>query len=461
MPTACGERRRGLNAASVEPRHVSGRVAALRASALLTLALAVALVAPARAQESDQRIEALERQNEALQRQNEEMQRQLDLLLGEIQAVKQRLPSAPVTGAGPVTGAAPGPAAGPGPVSAATPPVVTSGEDRVKLTISGFVHRAINIAYDGDKTKVYNVDPDAANSRFRLVGSAQVADDVEVGTTIEIGVAPNASGQVSQDNEDAGDKFDQRVIEMTAKSERFGKVSLGKGSTASDNTAQVDLSGTNIVLYSSTNQPVGGLLFVEKDGELSDVSISDAFNNFDGLGRLSRIQYDSPVFAGFSFGTTYADDQRADAALRWAAEIGDFKAAAAGSIFDPSKDDVDYGLAASASILHQETGLNLTVAGGEEKTGSGGDRYQLYLKGGWIADFFDFGSSHFGLHGARTGNLPTSGDEGWTLGTAFVQRLEDFGIELYTKLSVYDLDRDNDPSVDQIVTITAGSRVKF
>ncbi len=49
MPTACGERRRGLNAASVEPRHVSGHVAALRASALLTLALAVALVAPARA----------------------------------------------------------------------------------------------------------------------------------------------------------------------------------------------------------------------------------------------------------------------------------------------------------------------------------------------------------------------------------------------------------------------------
>ncbi len=428
---------------------------------LLTLVLAVVLVAPVRAQESDQRIEALERQNEALERQNEEMQRQLDLLLGEIQAVKQRLPSAPVTGAGPVTGAAPGPAAGPGPVSAATPPVVTSGEERVKLTISGFVHRAINIGYDGDKTKVYNVDPDAANSRFRLVGTAQVTDDVEVGTEIELGIAPNASGQVSQDNEDAGDKFDQRVTQMTLKSKRFGKMSLGKGSTASDNTAQVDLSGTNIVLYSSTNQPVGGLLFVEEDGELSDVSISDAFNNFDGLGRLSRIQYDSPVFAGFSFGTTYADDQRADAALRWAAEIGDFKAAAAGSIFDPSKDDVDYGLAASASILHQGTGLNLTVAGGEEKTGSGGDRYQLYLKGGWIADFFDFGSSHFGLHGARTGNLPTSGDEGWTLGTAFVQRLEDFGIELYTKLSVYDLDRENDPSVDQIVVLSAGSRVKF
>jgi predicted porin len=348
-----------------------------------------------------------------------------------------------------------------GPVAADTPPLVASGQDRVKLTISGLVHRAVNVAYDGDKTKIYHVDPVAANSRFRLVGSAEVTDDIEIGTEIEVGVAPNSSERVSQDNEDAGDKFDLRIVEAALDSKRYGKLTIGKGSAASDNTAQVDLSGTNVVLYSSATHPVSGLKFVEKDGELTDVKIGDVFDNFDGLGRESRIQYDSPKFAGFSFGTTYADDQRADAALRWAAEIGDFKAAAAGSIFDPSKDDVDYGLAASASILHQETGLNLTVAGGEEKTDSGGDRYQLYLKGGWIADFFDFGSSHFGLHGARTGNLPTSGDEGWTLGTAFVQRLEDFGIELYTKLSVYDLDRDNDPSVDQILALTFGSRIKF
>ena len=465
MPPACGERRRGLDAGPVEPRHVSGHVAALRAGALLTLALAVALVAPARAQENDRLIEALERQNELLQRQNEEMQRQneemqrqLDLLRDDIQAVKQRLPSAPVAGAG--TGAEPGPVAVPGPVAAA-PRSVTSGQDRVKLTISGHIHRAINLARDGDQTKIYHVDSDAANSRFRLVGSAQVTDDIELGTAIEIGVAPNSSGDVSQDNEDAGDDFDQRITEFTFKSKRLGKLSVGKGSTASDNTAQVDLSGTNVVLYSSVNHPVGGLKFVDKDGELTDVQINDVFKNFDGLGRESRIQYDSPKFAGFSFGTTYADDQRVDAALRWAAEIGEFKAAAAASIFDPSKEDVDYGLASSGSILHQGTGLNLTLAGGMEKTDTGGDRYQGYIKGGWIANFFDFGSSHFGVHAARTGNLPTPSDMGWTVGAAYVQRLEDFGTELYTKLSVYDLDRDNDESVDKIIALTAGSRVKF
>ena len=455
MPPACGERRRGLDAGPAEPRHVSGHVAALRAGALLTLALAVALVAPARAQENDRLIEALERQNELLQRQNEEMQRQLDLLRDDIQAVKQRLPSAPVAGAG--TGAAP--VAGPGPVAAA-PPLVTSGQDRVKLTISGHIHRAMNVAKDGDRTKVYHVDPDSSNSRFRLVGSAQLIDGVELGTNIEIGVRPNSSGDVSQDNEESGDDFDQRIVEMTVNG-RFGKMSFGKGSTASDNTAQVDLSGTNVILYSAVNHPVGGLKFVDEDGELTDVRINDVFNNFDGLGREDRIQYDSPTIAGFSFGTTYASDQRADAAIRWAAEIGDFKAAAAGSIFDPSKAGVDYGWAGSTSILHKETGLNLTFSSGAEKTDSGGDRNQIYLKGGWIANIFDFGSSNFGVHGARTSNLPTPSDDAWTFGAAFVQKLDDFGAELYTKFSIYDLDRDNDASVDQIHALTVGSRVKF
>ncbi len=464
IPTARGKRRRGLNAVSAEPRHILGHVAALRASALLATAFAVALVGPVRAQENDRRIEALERQNEVLARQNEALQRQMEVLLQDMQAVKQRLPLALPPPEAQLTLPLPaGPAVLPGPVTADGEPLVTRGEERVKLTVSGFVHRALNLVDDGDRTKVYNVDPVAANSRFRFVGSAQVTDDVELGAAIEIGVAPNSSERVSQDDEDVGDKFDQRVTEMTVDSKRFGKLSLGKGSTASDNTAQVDLSGTNIVLYSSTGQPVSGLKFREKGGskDLTDVRIRDAFNNFDGLGREERVQYDSPTFAGFTFGTTYASDQRADATVRWSSEIGDFKAAAAGAVFDPNKDDVDIGLDGSASVLHKGTGLNLTLAAGMEKTDDGGNRSQLYIKGGWIANFFDFGSSHFAIDAATLANLPTSSDESWTVGAAYVQRVEDYGVELYAKVSVYDLDRDNDPSVDQIMQFTVGSRVKF
>ena len=105
--------------------------------------------------------------------------------------------------------------------------------------------------------------------------------------------------------------------------------------------------------------------------------------------------------------------------------------------------------------------MNLTLAAGMEKTGEGGDRSQFYVKGGWIANFFDIGSSHFAIDAARTANLPSSSDQGWTIGAAFVQMLDDFGVEFYTKIAVYNLDRDNDPNVDQIMAFTVGSRVKF
>ena len=467
VPTAFGKGRRGLKAESVKSPLVSSCVVALCASVLLSLSLTVALDAPAMAQDDDQRIGALESQNQELLRQNEEMRRQMDLLRQEMQtvmeAVRQQPPQAAPIEAIRQQPPQAAPAAAPRPTNADTKRSITSGQERVKLAISGHVHRAINLADDGDETEIYQVDPTAANSRFRFVGSAEVTDDIVLGTTIEIAVAPNSSVRVSQDNEDAGDVFDQRITELTFDSRRFGKLSVGKGPTARAGTAQVDLSGTSVVLYSGTQHPVDGLKFRQKDGVLTDVKITNAFNNFDGFNRDTRIQYDSPNFAGFSFGTSYAADQSPEAALRWAAEIGDIKAAAAGSIWDPNKDDVDYGLTTSGSILHEGTGLNLTLAGSMEKTdsGAGGDRSQLYLKAGWIVNIFDFGSSHFGVHGALTDNMPTPGDEGWTVGVGYVQRLEDFGTELYTKFSVYDLDRDNDPSVDQILALTFGSRIKF
>ena len=45
---------------------------------------------------------------------------------------------------------------------------VTSGQDRVKLAVSGQVNRAVNIADDGKNTAAYYVDNDASNSRVRL-----------------------------------------------------------------------------------------------------------------------------------------------------------------------------------------------------------------------------------------------------------------------------------------------------
>jgi septal ring factor EnvC (AmiA/AmiB activator) len=70
---------------------------------------------------------------------------------------------------------------------------VTSGQERVKLAISGQVHRAVNVAEDGKNTKAYFVDNDSSNTRVRLVGTAKATEDLTLGTRIEIAIAPNES----------------------------------------------------------------------------------------------------------------------------------------------------------------------------------------------------------------------------------------------------------------------------
>jgi multidrug efflux pump subunit AcrA (membrane-fusion protein) len=177
--------------------------------------------------------------------------------------------------------------------------VVTSGQERVKLDISGLVNRAVNVADDGMSTKAYFVDNDASNTRFRLVGTGKVTDDLTIGSRLEVALTSNESSEVSQDDETPGNFGDVRWAEVSFDSKRFGKLSLGKGDTASNNSAEVDLSRTNVVQYASVAAIAGGLQFRDNDDNLTGVKVSNAFNNLDGLSRQDRVRYDTPTFHGF------------------------------------------------------------------------------------------------------------------------------------------------------------------
>ena len=188
------------------------------AAGALLLFGALLLTPPAAAQE-DPRIEQL-------QRQIEELQRQLDELRGE---VENRMPPPPVA-----------------PPEAVQP--VVSGADRIRLSISGQVNRALLFSEDGEQAKVFFVDNDNASSRIRLEAAGELTEDLAVGAVIEAELQSNSTREVSQDNESTGSaSFADRRVEVYVESATFGQVWLGQGHTASDNTSEVDLSGTGVV----------------------------------------------------------------------------------------------------------------------------------------------------------------------------------------------------------------------
>jgi len=340
---------------------------------------------------------------------------------------------------------------------------VTSGQERVKLSISGQLNRAVNMVDDGKNTKAYYVDNDASNSRVRFVGTAKATDDLTIGSKIELAVAPNESSDVSQGNEESGDFFDQRWAEVSLDSKRFGKLSLGKGDTASNNSAEVDLSKTDVIQYASIADIAGGIQFRQKNGDdtLTGVSVSDAFKDLDGLSRKSRVRYDTPTFYGFHLATSAVSDQRYDGSLWWGGQGYGFKAAGAVAVAYPNEDNTDLQYDGSFSLLHEATGLNLTLSAALQERDNQGDANNMWVKVGWLTRFFSFGETAFAVDYDRSVNLPTGRDEGYSAGAAIVQQFEDYGTELYLQYRLFSLDRDGDPNVQDINVGTIGARVKF
>jgi len=346
--------------------------------------------------------------------------------------------------------------------------VVTSGNDRVRLAISGQINRAVNMVDDGAKTEAFFVDNDVSNSRLRFVGSADVTDDTTLGSIIEVAFSPNNSSDVSQDDESDGDLTDLRRVEAYARNDSYGRLLFGKGSAAADDTAEYDLSlVAGPIMYSGVADIVGGIVFTDGTNRIGP-GVGTAFFNFDG-DRQDRVRYDSPVIGpGLQISASAGSNERYDASITWGGDYGDWSGVdigsvttlAALSIRNPNDDNVDYRLAGSGSALHNPTGISVTLAGGMDEADTGDNPYNIYGKLGWDTSFFSFGQTGFGIDYTYGENVDAQGDEGTSFGFAAIQLLDDFSTELYAQLRYFDLDRTG-TSFDEIIVGTVGARVKF
>ena len=337
----------------------------------------------------------------------------------------------------------------------------------IRLDVAGQVNPAMNVAGDGDKTKVYFVDNDATASRIRFAGVGIFDRGPQLGTTLEVGFSPNNSFDVSQDNEVAGDFISVRRAEVWVRDDRYGRVMFGQGSTAADNTAEYDLSlVSGPIMTSGVSFVAGGLQFTDGN-ELSGVTIADVFQNFDGQ-RDPRIRYDSPMLGALQLSASAGANQTYGAALTWggdydhwtAKEIGGITTLGAVSISNPNEGGVDFRVAGSWSMLHDASGLSATVSSGYDNT-SGSTPYNVYGKLGWDTHLFDMGDTGFGVDYTWSANVAEANDEGQSVGLAGVQVIDEYGVQLYSQFRWYTVDRGEGPGFDDIYLGTIGSLVRF
>ena len=315
----------------------------------------------------------VKKQLEQSQRQVEQSQRQLEKSQKEIKALKQQVeiltkrveqtPVLPAPGAvpapdaknvvvmqqpgnlpgrsvgPPTTATGVGPPGAPQPVAAAP---VSSGGDKIKISLSGQVDRSEVYGDDGISKNFRNVDNNTSSTRFRIVGEGRANPETTLGTNLEMEVRANPSSTttlVQNAPQAAANVFPTiRQAEVFAAGRDWGGLRLGFGSTASYLTSEFDLSGTFIAQYVVISDEDGGFAFRQKGAALVPggpggrlvlspngafgPAVGSVFNSFNGLVRNDRVRYDSPVWEGLQFSTSYVDDGSWDAALRMGRAIG-------------------------------------------------------------------------------------------------------------------------------------------
>ncbi len=325
----------------------------------------------------------------------------------------------------------------------------------VDFGISGQINRAVMYVDDGNSGKWFFVDNENSSTRFRFTGANDFENGWKVGIVWEVEMQSNSSDEVSMDVSDTSDvTFRERKIEFWVGQE-YGKLWVGQGDMASNGTAEVDLSGTDVAAYSSMAD-VGGSFEFQDDGVGTGITVGGSRSNFDGLSRRDRVRYDTPTFAGFYGSASTAGESRWDGALRYSGDFGWAKLAAAAAYADlgTSSATQDAIISASGSMLF-DFGLNLTLAYGKREQDNT-DPYTWFGKVG-----YQFLEKHaVSAQWMHTENLSAKDDKGDSYGLAYVYSPWK-SVEFYGSYVLHKLDRDTGSDPDDITALFFGGRVKF
>ncbi len=342
--------------------------------------------------------------------------------------------------------------------------MVISSNPNVNLSLYGHVNRAVLFVDNGDTNKWYSVDNSNSQTRLGLNALVDTNTGWKIGGRIEYGIYSNSSSAVNNLNTNAGSGFTLRWAEVNLAHDVFGKISLGKGDTASNNSAEVDLSGTTVASYAGISDMAGGSLWYDGGSStLTDTRIGQVFSDFDGLSRQDRIRYDTPSFSGFSLAGSASSGDAVDGALLYNRQFGGTKVAAAIAAANPGDviANADSLFSGSISVLFP-TGFNATFSSGylEFEDDTRDNATNWWTKLGYQTRLVESGITSFSIDYGETANLRMDDETGKTWAVAAVHNMMDWGTELYIAYRGHSLDS-RSLDVDDIHTVWSGVRVKF
>jgi len=215
------------------------------------------------------------------------------------------------------------------------------GNRKVSLTVSGWVGQQVTWWDDGGQSDVYVNDLGTTlASHVKFTGQAQILPGWTAGYVLHLEAVGSDSLTMNQFDPDGNSVLtgtNNGVGTLQSfwfiKSDQLGKVSVGKQSQASDNTAiLVDGSGS-LVPANWVSFDVNSFFVRDKNtGLLSSLTWGGAggcvWGDCNGA-PTNSVRYDSPTFGGFSVSASWGEDNFWDVAGRYAGEWNSVKVSVA------------------------------------------------------------------------------------------------------------------------------------
>ncbi len=377
------------------------------------------------------------------------------------------------------------------------------GNRKVSLTVSGQVSKTLLIWDDGRDSDTYVVGNKNDQTNFGFAGDAKIAPGVTAGFEIVIRVRDDLSDAVNQASAAGDDGFDVWQAHWYLESETYGKVSVGVASRVSDTAPEADFSEAGIAGYAGMQDIGGGFLLRRNDGALTDLAWGDIISHFNG-DTANIVRYDTPSFGGFIVSASWGEDDIWDVGIRYAYEGSGINFEAVVAYTEVTDEDGEPGrvdqdtVVGSASILHEASGLNFTIAAGQQSsnvavvdldgvTRTPEDSKFIYVKAGWIAklntlgptafygeygrfeDFLSAGADAGVVASLAPGAVRISGNEVDVWGIGVVQHIEAAEMQIFMGYRNHSADVDmvdgtgttTGTSLEDFQTFVSGARIAF
>lgn len=235
-----------------------------------------------------------------------------------------------------------------------------AGDRKLTMHIYGQVNRAILFWDDGFKSGMRVIDNATSSSRFGVTGRTTSRSGPTVGYRIEFEIDP-LSHAATGATTGADSRSHLRHAFLYVDSDQAGRFSLGHQSPATDDITLINLGSqmNDAALHYNTNNAIplniGG-------GLVTDLKWGDIAHNVDSL-RGNFVRYDTPMLGGFVLSGAWGENDIWDVALRYQAMGAGFRfGAGLGFMDDRERGFKD--VRGSASLIHDQTGLYVSVAGG-------------------------------------------------------------------------------------------------